>query len=102
MADSGSKKEIQKLLEMSAWLGHDQWNEDAIRKATAGEDLILENIQSGLLSATIKKSTAWLGIYNKHHATAITGYIYRRLFKMMEDVCVYNDGTVREGDGTII
>ena len=102
MADSGSKKEIKKLIEMSAWLRDDQWTGDVIRKATAGEDIRLENIQSGLTSTTIKKSTAWLGIYNKHHATAKTGYIYRRLFKMAEDVCVYNDGTVREGDGTLI
>ena len=87
---------------MTGWLSHDQWTNEVIRKATAGEEVALENIGSGLGSDTTKNKSAWLGIYNKHHATATTGYIYRRLFKMLEDVCVQNDGTVRQGNGRLI
>lgn len=45
---------------------------------------------------------AWTNSFKRHCSTADTGYLYRRLMKLLEDVCIHPDGTVRVSDNRII
>lgn len=56
------------------------------------------NVKDFLLMNTVGHNA----IYQRHCATADSGYIQRKLGKMMEDLTVQNDRTVRNDRGDII
>lgn len=99
--DSGAKPFPEKMLMTMGWLGHDQVLDTSDFESNEGS---WECYANGLdFNSVCSMSTkAWTNAYKRHCSTAETGYLYRRLMKLLEDVCIHPDGSVRLSDSRII
>ncbi|XP_042862480.1 DNA-directed RNA polymerase II subunit RPB1-like [Penaeus japonicus] len=103
---SGSKNETEKVMMSMVWLGYKYISNFDLEKALKeGSDDMWRCYSYGVsdrLYCEKLSQESWQAVYNRHCATAQTGYLYRRLSRVLEDVCVHADGSVRLGDNRLL
>lgn len=120
MLEAGSKKRPQKLVQVCLAVGQHNQNDQLPDKHLDGCRLLpffsrddkrpqaegfvdepllgVGSITADVLSGMVARSSS----YKKHCATGQSGYLQRKLGKLMEDLTVRHDGTVRDANDEIV
>lgn len=120
MLEAGSKKRPQKLVQVCLAVGQHNQNDQLPDKHLDGRRLMpffsrddkrpqaegfvdepllgVGSITADVLSGMVARSSS----YKKHCATGQSGYLQRKLGKLMEDLTVRHDGTVRDANDEIV
>lgn len=120
MLKAGSKKRPQKLVQVCLAVGQHNQNDQLPDKHLDGRRLLpffsrddarpqaegfvdepllgVGSLTADVLSGMVARSSS----YKKHCATGQSGYLQRKLGKLMEDLTVRHDGTVRDANDEIV